>query len=141
MQFSSIQKAFSASDRVSTYIFSCPHRAFPVVVSYPCLSLLAEISHASVQSLLAERNPRFFDSIPCGCRDDKIMGQMARRGFTVSKIATLTDIHPIELALYFSGLADMDEVTMEIILKHTHNLDLPFDPLPCYRGEAIADLM
>jgi hypothetical protein len=50
--------------------------------------------------------------------------QLLDRGLTISQISKLTDIHPVELALYFTSIAYMDEVTMSIILERTGNTDI-----------------
>ena len=138
MGFLPIQKAFSS--QCSVYIFSCPHRRFPVVIGYPSLALLAEITHVTPILSLLDRAPSFFDSIECGCGDGGVMGGMAARGFTVSQITMMTDIHPLEIALYFSGVVAADEVTSKIILERTNNLDIPVEHCLYYRGEPLEAL-
>jgi hypothetical protein len=83
---------------------------------------------------------KFFDSISF-CLDETSQElELFDRGFSLSQISTLTDIHPIELALYFTAIGYMDDVTMAIILERTGNTDLPPREITWGAGERVAEI-
>lgn len=134
-----IQKALDVSNRNSAYIFSCPYRSFPVIISYQLLKLLAEINNVSSVSLFFEiHEPSFFDNFECGVGNHAI-GQLACRGYLISELSRLTEIQPLEIAMYYSGLVSADEVTMKIIFDRTGNFDMKLEPMRHYYGEWISD--
>lgn len=134
-----IQKAFDASNRSSAYIFFCVHRKFPVIIQYNSLKLLAEINNVySVSSLLTRHD---FDDFECGVYEERAIGQLFwYRGYRVSEVSRLTEIQPLEVAMYYSGLVSADEETMRIILERTGNLDITIEHLNFVYGEAVYSL-
>ena len=135
-----IQKAFDASSYYSAYIFSCPYRNFPVIISYPSLNLLAEINKIKpVLSLLDKHELEFFDKIECGVHEDRVIGKLYQLGYTISRISKLTYMQPLEIAMYYSGLVSVDEITVKIMLERTGNLDIQPDPVLHYYGELVSD--
>ena len=127
MSLIAIQKAFDVSSRNSAYIFFCPYREFPVIMQYTSLKLLAEINGvASVLSLLTMYS---FDDFECGVYESHAVGQLWCRGYTVSEVSRLTDMQPLEVAMYYSGVVAPDDETMRIILERTGNTDIPIEPL------------
>ena len=130
-----IQKAFDASRRSSAYIFLCPHRNFPVIMQYESLKLLAEINDVdSVLSLLRRYD---FDGFECGVHEGHAIYQLWHRGHTVSEVSRLADMHPLEVAMYYSGLVSPDVETLKIILERTDQQDILTDPLNYVSGEPL----
>ena len=131
-----IRKAFDASTRNSAYIFLCPRRNFPVIMQYDSLKLLAKINDvASVLSLLRMYD---FDDFECGACEENAIGQLWHRGYTVSEVSRLTDMQPLEVAMYYSGLVSADEETMKIILECTGQEDILTEPLNYVSGEPVS---
>ena len=138
MRLIPIQKAFDVSSRNSAYIFSCPHRNFPIIISYQSLNLLAEINNIDTAlSLLEVNKPEFFDAFELGVSYDCAIGQLLRRGYRVSEVSRLTDIQPLEITMYYSGIVSPDEITMKIILEYTGNSDIAIDNLNYVYGEVV----
>ena len=141
MAFLPVQKAFDASSFSSAYIFSCPLRSFPVIFPYVFLVRLAKDLRVKDPPLLLEiQDPAFFDIIRYTDEDSSPENQLFERGITISRIAEVTGIHPLELSFYFSGIAGMDEVTMKVILEQTGNSDIPIRQPGWTTGEPVAVL-
>ena len=133
-----LRKAFDASTRSSAYIFLCSLRKFPVIMQYKSLKLFSEINGIdSVQSLLRMKD---FDNLECGVYEENVIGQLFHRGYTVSKVSRLTDIQPLEIAMYYSGVVSADEETLRIILESTGHIDILPEPLNYVYGEAVSEL-
>ena len=133
-----IRKAFDTSTRSSAYIFSCPHRKFPVIMQYESLKSLAEINDMRPVRLLLERQD--FDSIECGVSEGSEIWELVQRGYTVSGISQETGLQPLEVAVYYSGLASPDDETLKMILERTRNADIPIAGLQYVNGEPAGTL-
>ena len=131
-----ILKAFDASSRSESYVFFCPYRKFPVIMQYASLKLFAEINGVcSVPSLLMMYS---FDDFESGVHEEHAIGQLWHRGYTVSEVSRLTDIQPLEVAMYYSGVVAPDDETMRIILERTGNTDIPAVSLKYVYGEPVS---
>lgn len=109
MKLIPIRKAFDASNCGSAYIFLCPYRKFLVIMQYKSLKLLSEINGvASVQALLTKKD---FDDFESGVCEGNAIGQLFQRGYRVSEVSRLTDMQPLEIAMYYSGIVAADEDT------------------------------
>ncbi len=130
-----IRKAFDASTRNSAYIFLCPHRNFPVIMQYQSLHLLADIN--DVDSVLSLLEMHDFDDFECGVYENHAMWQLVHSGYTVSAISRMTDIQPLEVAMYYSGIVAPDEETMRILLERTGHRNVSCKPLNYVYGESV----
>ena len=136
MKLIPIQKAFDTSNRSSSYIFLCPYRSFPIIISYQSLSLLADIN--SVSSVVSLLDMYDFDDFECGVSEDNPISELIRRGYAVSAISLRTNIQPLEIAMYYSGIVSPDDITLRIILERTNNLDIQVTPLQYAYGELVS---
>jgi hypothetical protein len=136
-----VQKAYYEKESSSAYIFYCPQRAFPVIFTYTSLARLAnEMNVKTPLALFEIKDLKLFDSIGFVLDESSQELALLSRGFSLSRISNLTDIHPIELALYFTSIAYMDDITMAIILERTNNTDLPPREITWGAGERVAEI-
>lgn len=134
-----IKKAYDTTTRSSVYVFLCVHRKFPVIIQYSSLRSLAMINDIRPVLSLLERED--FDDFECGIQNgDGGMTQLLDRGYTVSEISRLTDMQPLEIALYHSGLVSADEETMRIMIECTGERDIQPKPLKYTSGEPVRAL-
>ena len=104
-------------------------------MQYNSLKLLAEIN--DVDSVLSLLKLQYFDDFECGVHEESAIGQLWHRGYAVSEVSRLTDIQPLELAMYYSGLVSADDETMKIILERTGQRDILTEPLNYVSGEPL----
>ena len=105
-------------------------------MQYASLKLLAEINDVfSVLSLLMMHS---FDDFECSVHEEHAIGQLWHRGYTVSEVSRLTDMQPLESAMYYSGVVAPDDETMRIILERTGNTDIPAVSLKYVYGEPVS---
>lgn len=99
------------------------------------MKLFAEINNIdSVLSLLMMQN---FDGIECGVSEKYAIGQFLHRGYSVPEVSRLTEMQPLEIALYYSGLVSPDDETMRIMLEQANQQDIFSKPLKYICGEPV----
>ncbi len=69
--------------------------------------------------------------------EDSSIWQLVHRGYKVSEISQMTNMQPLEIAMYYSGIVAPDEETMRIILECTGQKDIPYKPLDYVYGEFV----
>jgi hypothetical protein len=140
-----IHKAYLEEHATSAYLFYCPHRTYPIVVTYIALVKLAQNMKINTPLALFEiKDMRIFNSMPfiMDEPDDEpsMESQLLKRGFSISKISKITDIHPIEISFYFNYIVFMDDITASIIFKKTGNEDIKLRRITWGAGERVSEI-
>jgi hypothetical protein len=121
-----VQIAYCDADSTVSYIFSCPHRSYGVIFNTDQMGRLARtLGYSNPSDLFKLSAKDISDNLPVIVDETSQEQELLNRGWSIASISETAQIHPVELAMYFSAIGYMERGTMQIILKLTANEDIP----------------